>query len=101
MGKPQDEWSYGDVEAGFKNAALVLDETFSTPNNHHQTLEPRTAMAYWQNGKLYMHTGTQSTVQTVASIARWLRHRAGGRRAHQRVHRRRLRQQGHRRGHRA
>jgi CO/xanthine dehydrogenase Mo-binding subunit len=73
MGKPQVEWSYGDVEAGFKNAALVLDETFSVANNYHQTLESRTAMAYWQNGKLYMHTGTQSAVQTVASIARWLR----------------------------
>jgi CO/xanthine dehydrogenase Mo-binding subunit len=36
-------------------------------------LEPRTALAYWQNGKLYMHTGTQSAVQTVASIARWMR----------------------------
>lgn len=73
MGKPQVDWSYGDVEAGFKSAALVLDETFSVANNHHQTLEPRTALAYWQNGKLFMHTGTQSAVQTVASIARWLR----------------------------
>ncbi len=73
MGKPQVEWSFGDIEAGFKNAALVLDETFSVANNHHQVLEPRTALAYWQNGKLHMHTGTQSAVQTVASIARWLR----------------------------
>ena len=73
MGKAPDEWSYGDVEAGFKNAALVLDESFVTPNTHHQTLESRSAMAYWQGGKLYMHSGTQSTVQTVASIARWLR----------------------------
>jgi xanthine dehydrogenase molybdenum-binding subunit len=73
MGKPQDEWSYGDVEAGFKSAALVLDETFSTANNYHQTLESRSAMAYWQNGKLYMHTGTQSAVQTVQSISRWMR----------------------------
>ena len=52
------------VDAGFKNAALVLDETFVTPNTSHQTLEPRTAMAYWQNGKLYMHCSTQSVVQT-------------------------------------
>jgi xanthine dehydrogenase molybdenum-binding subunit len=73
MGKPQVEWSYGDVEAGFKNAALVLDETFSVANNQHHVLEPRTALAYWQNGKLYMHSGTQSAVQTVASISRWLR----------------------------
>lgn len=73
MGKPQQEWSYGDLDAGFANAALVLDETFSIANNNHQTLESRTAMAYWQNGKVYMHTGTQSAVQTAASIARWLR----------------------------
>ena len=49
---------------GFKNAAFVLDETFVTPDTSHQTLETRTAMAYWQNGKVYVHTGTQSTVQT-------------------------------------
>jgi len=72
MGKTPDEWSYGDVEAGFKNAALVLDETFLTPNTSHQTLEPRTAMAYWQNGKLYIHCSTQSVVQTVGSMSRWL-----------------------------
>jgi CO/xanthine dehydrogenase Mo-binding subunit len=73
MGKATDEWSFGDVDAGFKNAALVLDETFSTPNVSHQTLETRSAMAYWQNGKLYIHCSTQSTIQTVASVARWLR----------------------------
>src|ERR1700681_3885199 len=55
MGKTPDEWSYGDLDAGFKNAALVLDDTFVTPNTSHQTLETRTAMAYWQNGKLYLH----------------------------------------------
>jgi CO/xanthine dehydrogenase Mo-binding subunit len=72
MGKTPDQWSYGDVEAGFRNAALVLDETFVTPDVSHQTLEPRSAMAYWQNGKVYIHTGTQSTAQTRPAIARWL-----------------------------
>ena len=74
MGKTQasDEWKVGDVEEGFKKSALVLDETFLTPNVSHQTLETRTAMAYWQNGKLFIHLSTQSTVQTVGSIARWL-----------------------------
>ena len=65
-------WSYGDVEAGFKKAALVLDETFVTPNTSHQCLESRSCMAYWQNGKLHIHLSTQSTIQTVSSIARWL-----------------------------
>ena len=72
MGKTPDQWSYGDIDAGFKDAALVLDETFLTPNVSHQTLEPRTAMAYWQNGKLHMHCSTQSVVQTVGSMSRWL-----------------------------
>jgi len=72
MGKTPDEWSYGDLDAGFKQAALVLDETFVTPNTSHQTLEPRSAMAYWQNGKLYIHCSTQSAVQTVGSMSRWL-----------------------------
>ncbi|MGE0451592.1 MAG: xanthine dehydrogenase family protein molybdopterin-binding subunit [Vicinamibacterales bacterium] len=72
MGQPTDEWAYGDVDAGFRDAALVLDESFATPNVSHQTLESRSAMAYWRNGKLFLHCSTQSTVQTVASVARWL-----------------------------
>lgn len=72
MGKTPSEWTYGDLDAAFKNAALVLDETFVTPDTSHQTLETRTAMAYWQNGKVHVFTGTQSTAQTVPAIARWL-----------------------------
>src|ERR1700732_2759998 len=72
MGKSPDEWTYGDLDSGFKNAALVLDETFVTPDTSHQTLETRSAMAYWQNGKVYVHTGTQSTAQNLPVLARWL-----------------------------
>jgi xanthine dehydrogenase molybdenum-binding subunit len=71
LGKATDEWSYGNIEEGFKKADLTLDETFVTQSTGHQPLETRTAMAYWQNGKLYLHGSTQSTVQTVASVARW------------------------------
>src|SRR6202795_3938994 len=39
MGKALEEWSFGDINAGFENAALVLDETFVTPDVSHQTLE--------------------------------------------------------------
>src|SRR6476659_4058297 len=73
MGKDTDApWSYGDIEAGFKKASLILDETFVTPNTSHQCLESRTSMAYWQNGKLFIHLSTQSTIQTVMSVVRWL-----------------------------
>jgi xanthine dehydrogenase molybdenum-binding subunit len=72
MGKAQGEWTVGDLGAGFKDAALVLDETFVTPDTSHETLEPRTTLAYWQNGRVFVHMGTQSTVQTLASLSRWL-----------------------------
>jgi xanthine dehydrogenase molybdenum-binding subunit len=71
-GKATDEWAFGDVDAAMKKADLVLDETFMTQSTGHQPLETRTAMAYWQNGKLYLHGSTQSTVQTVSSVARWV-----------------------------
>jgi xanthine dehydrogenase molybdenum-binding subunit len=72
LGKHTDEWTVGDLDAGFKQADLVLDETFVGNNTSHQPLETRTAMAYWQNGKLYMHCSTQSTMRTVSAVARWV-----------------------------
>jgi CO/xanthine dehydrogenase Mo-binding subunit len=71
LGKATDEWVFGNIEEGFKKADLILDETFMTQSTGHQPLETRTAMAYWQNGKLFLHGSTQSTVQTVAAVARW------------------------------
>jgi len=72
LGKHADEWVVGDLDAGFKEASLVLDRTWVGNNTSHQVLEPRSAMAYWQNGKLFLHGGTQSTVQTVPNLARWV-----------------------------
>jgi CO/xanthine dehydrogenase Mo-binding subunit len=72
MGRPAEEWAYGDLEAGFKEADLVLDETFVVQSTPHQPLETRSAMAYWQNGRLYLHGSTQSTMRTVDTVARWV-----------------------------
>jgi CO/xanthine dehydrogenase Mo-binding subunit len=67
-----DTWEAGDVEAGFKEAALIVDETVQQQSTSHQTMETRSAMAYWQNGKVYLHGSTQSVAQTVQPIADWL-----------------------------
>ncbi|MGE0704121.1 MAG: xanthine dehydrogenase family protein molybdopterin-binding subunit [Vicinamibacterales bacterium] len=72
LGRHTDEWAVGDVEAGLAQADLVLDETFVGSNTSHEPMETRTAMAYWQNGKLYMHCSTQSTMRTVGAVARWV-----------------------------
>jgi CO/xanthine dehydrogenase Mo-binding subunit len=72
MGKAPEEWSFGDLDAGFRGAALVVDETFVVQSTGHQPMETRSAMAYWQNGKLYLHGSTQSVVRTVDLLAQWV-----------------------------
>jgi CO/xanthine dehydrogenase Mo-binding subunit len=72
MGKATEEWAYGDLDAQFTNAALIVDETFVVPSTGHHPMETRSAMAYWQNGKLYLHCSTQSVVRTVDAVARWV-----------------------------
>jgi xanthine dehydrogenase molybdenum-binding subunit len=69
MGEPTDEWSYGDVEAGMQAAAYVLDESFVTACNSHHCLEPRSCMAYWQNGKCFVFGSTQSQTAIVPGLA--------------------------------
>ena len=67
-----EETAVGDVDAGFKQADLILDETLFQQSTPHQPLESRSAMAYWRNGKLYLHGSTQSVAQTIPFLARWV-----------------------------
>ena len=72
MGEATEQWSFGDLEAGFRDAALVLDETFVVQATSHQCMETRSAMAYWQNGKLYLYGSTQSAMRTREGVATWV-----------------------------
>jgi len=72
LGKPAEEWQYGDLESGFKQADFVLEEAFITQALSHHSMEPRTAMAYWQNGKLYLHASSQSISFAVPGVAKLL-----------------------------
>jgi len=71
-GEPVLEWSFGDVEAGFKKAALVIDETFVTGTMSHHSMEPRSAMAYWENGKCFVYGSTQSQSFIVPALAGYI-----------------------------
>jgi CO/xanthine dehydrogenase Mo-binding subunit len=68
-GEPLVEWSYGDVEGGFAKAKLVLDETFVTAGMSHHSMEPRSCMAYWENGKCFVYGSTQSQSFVVPGLA--------------------------------
>jgi CO/xanthine dehydrogenase Mo-binding subunit len=69
QGAPLSEWSFGDIDAGFAAAKVVLDETFVTAGLGHHSMEPRSAFAYWQNGKCYLYGSTQSQSFPLPGIA--------------------------------
>jgi xanthine dehydrogenase molybdenum-binding subunit len=71
-GEPRDQWEYGEVDANFEKAALVLEENFVVAGHPHQSMEPRSAFAYWQNGKCYLHASSQSHTYTIPGYARYL-----------------------------
>ena len=72
MGPPQDEWSYGDMEVGFADSDYILDETFITQGLSHHSMEPRSAMAYWENGKCIVHASSQSQSFPVPFLAGYI-----------------------------
>lgn len=72
MGRHTVDWTHGDIDAGFKQAKLVLDESFITASIAHHSMEPRSAMAYWQNGKCYMHGSCQSQSFAHPIVARYI-----------------------------
>ena len=46
--KPADSVR-GDVQAGFAQATHVVDQTYTTPNEHHNPLEPHAVIALWRD----------------------------------------------------
>jgi CO/xanthine dehydrogenase Mo-binding subunit len=68
-GEVTQEWSYGDVDAALASADLVLDETFVTQGIAHHSMEPRSCMAYWQNGKCHLHASCQSGTFPIDGVA--------------------------------
>ncbi len=71
-GEHATEWQYGDVEQGFKDAAVIYEEPFVTTGYAHMSMEPRTAMAYWQNGTCYVYGSAQSQSFFMPGLARLL-----------------------------
>ncbi|MET8642015.1 xanthine dehydrogenase family protein molybdopterin-binding subunit [Streptomyces sp. NPDC004675] len=57
-GSPADS-ATGDVDAALAAAEVRLDATYSTPMNHHNPMEPHTAVAVWTGGELTVHCSTQ------------------------------------------
>ncbi|MDH3732136.1 MAG: xanthine dehydrogenase family protein molybdopterin-binding subunit [Gemmatimonadota bacterium] len=69
MGEHTDEWTHGELDPAFSAADLVLEDTMVHQSLTHHPMEPRSSMAYWDNGKLHIYASTQSTQRTHGAIA--------------------------------
>ena len=48
---------------------VFYENTFTTAGYPHMSMEPRSALAYWEDGKLYLHGGSQSLTAFADGIA--------------------------------
>jgi CO/xanthine dehydrogenase Mo-binding subunit len=70
LGKPAEEWAYGDIDAGFKAAKLIIEESFVSAGYCHHSMETRSAFARWESGKCILYGSNQSHTAAVPNIAR-------------------------------
>ncbi len=49
----------GDVDGALSSAAVTVDETYTTPREHNNPMEPHTTIAIWDDGWLTLYESTQ------------------------------------------
>lgn len=65
-----EEVSCGDIEAGFAEADIIIQNDYTVPAREHAAMEPESALAFERDGKLIIRTGLyHAFVQGTESIA--------------------------------
>ncbi len=68
-----ERYRRGDVEAGFREADVVVERTYRTPWVHQSHLEPQSSLAAPDGaGKITVYTSTQAAFSTRTEVARAL-----------------------------
>ncbi len=60
----------GSVDKGFGEAAKILSETYEVAYVQHAPMEPRAAIAEWENGKLTVWTGVDGPHRVQGNLSR-------------------------------
>jgi xanthine dehydrogenase YagR molybdenum-binding subunit len=59
----------GDVEQALAAAAITVDQTYTTPAEHNNPMEPHATIAIWENGGLTLYDSNQGAWRTAEQIA--------------------------------
>ncbi|WP_108987916.1 xanthine dehydrogenase family protein molybdopterin-binding subunit [Streptomyces coelicoflavus] len=63
------ETAKGDLAAGLTASAVVVDEEYTTPEEHHSMMEPHAATARWDGGRLEVVDSNQGTTWIQTELA--------------------------------
>ena len=61
----------GDVDAGLRQGPARLDAVYTTPNEHHNPMEPHATLARWDGPKLTLYDSTQGVSGTRSAVAKF------------------------------
>ncbi len=61
---------HGDVDGAWRQADVVVEETYRTPAAQHAAMEPHACVARWSGGRLEVFTGTQTPFNLREELAR-------------------------------
>ncbi|MEU0192172.1 xanthine dehydrogenase family protein molybdopterin-binding subunit [Streptomyces afghaniensis] len=59
----------GDLEAELASSAVVVDAEYTTPEEHHNPMEPHAATALWEGGRLEVVDSNQGTIWVAGELA--------------------------------
>ena len=59
----------GDVEQALAAAAVTIDETYTTPAEHNNPMEPHATIAVWENGGLTLYDSNQGAWRVAQAVA--------------------------------
>jgi xanthine dehydrogenase YagR molybdenum-binding subunit len=62
----------GELQAGFSKSAVIVEETYVTPIQHHNPMEPHGTIAWWEGEKLNVYDATQYITGVRMSLAKTL-----------------------------
>ena len=65
--------SHGDPDSALKSASVTIDQTYTTPMEHNNPMEPHTTVATWEDGKLTLYDSTQGVHSVRAKLGRLFR----------------------------
>jgi xanthine dehydrogenase YagR molybdenum-binding subunit len=64
------ETAHGDLETELARSTVVLDRTYTTPEEHHNAMEPHAAMARWADGRLDVVDSNQGSYAVAQDLAK-------------------------------